>query len=70
MSTHHPGTVYRDWQRMDGAAQRLLAELAVEQVTHVDLVEYQPGSPHLERLLVQIAEAQRFTWPATFTVNV
>lgn len=30
------------------------------EVTHVDLSEYQPGSSHYERLMGQLAEAQRF----------
>jgi hypothetical protein len=68
MSTH--GTMYRDWQQMDGAAQRLLGELAREQIVHVDLADYQPGQPHYERLLEAVAFHRRFTWPEQIIFNI
>lgn len=45
------------------------AELFNE-VRHVDLSEYQPGSPHYEQLMAQLDLAQRFQQPDTFMVNL
>ena len=47
---------------------RIHEELETEQVSH-PVEEYQPGSPRLERLYREMAEAQRFTWPATLEFN-
>jgi len=44
-------------------------ELRVEQVSH-PLDQYQPGSPHLELLYEQMAQAKRFQQPDTFTLNM
>ena len=37
---------------------------------HVDLSQYQPGQPQYERLMGQLAEQKRFSWPDDFVVNV
>jgi hypothetical protein len=70
MSTHDPGAVYADWRKMEAGITALEQELAVKQVTTIDLAAYQPGQPHFERLWEQIEAARRFTWPAQFTINV
>lgn len=54
--THDPGHVYADWRRANAGIKRLEAEIAAEQVKHIDLAEYAPGSPRLERLYAQMAD--------------
>jgi hypothetical protein len=69
MSSHHHGTLYRDWQRMDRADAALQADLAHGQVLH-PLSEYAEGSPHWGALWKAIELAHRFTSPPTFTINL
>ena len=56
--------------RMTAYEEQVVKEIEAEQVRHIDLTAYQPGQPHYERLQSQLAEAQRFSWPSTFTVNL
>jgi hypothetical protein len=71
MSTHDPGAVYADWRKMEAGITALEQELAVKQVTTIDLAAYQPGQPHYERLWEQIEAARRWTWPlAGYQVNL
>ena len=55
--------------KMQACEARTRKEIEASQITHpVDL--YKPGSPHLEHLYQQLADARRF-WPVTdFRLNV
>lgn len=55
---------------VDLLEQRLMREVEREQVVHVDLADYQIGSPKYERLIQSMNDAVRFTWPEHVTVNV
>lgn len=56
---------------LESAEQRLKADIAAEQVTHVDLTEYATGSARHEQLWTSIEQAQRFSWPIDgWQVNV
>ena len=41
-----------------------------DEVTHVDLSQYQPGQPTYERLMGQLEERQRFQLPQELEFNV
>ncbi len=69
MSTRPVGTLYEDWRKAESGITALQQELARDQITHpLDL--YQPGSERLEKLYTAMETAQRFSWPAHFTVNL
>jgi len=44
-------------------------EIEQEQVVHCDLTPYRPGHPHYERLMMQLAQAQRFQQPEDLRFN-
>jgi hypothetical protein len=52
--THDPGGVYADWRRANAGIKKLEQEIEAEQVRHIDLAEYAPGSPRLEKLYAQM----------------
>ncbi len=66
LKTHHDSA----WMvlQMAKCERRIQRELALL-VTH-PMQDYQPGSPHLERLYQQIELARKFQWPSTVTYNV
>lgn len=49
--------------------RQLFQEIASSQVRKVPLEEYQPGAPHYERLMNQVAEANRYKQPDDLRFN-
>lgn len=41
-----------------------------EEVTHVDLSQYQPGQPQYERLMGQLEEQRRYSQPDDIVFNL
>ena len=58
-------------QLMEQGRSQVEKEIEREQVRHISLYQYQPGSPHYEQLMSQLATAQRFQWPTEgYEVNL
>jgi hypothetical protein len=56
--------------RMTDFDTAIHADLAETDVTHIELSAYQPGQPHYEQLMSQLADAKRFPSPTDLTLNV
>lgn len=57
-------------QQMERFTVQVNQEMAVEQVTHIDLADYQPGAARYERLQVQLEQCRRFESPKDLFFNV
>ena len=58
------------YQLMEQGCVTICKEIEQEQVRHVPLDEYKPGCERYERLMSQLADAQRFSWPSDGQVNL
>ena len=70
MSSHDAGSVYRDWKKAERGITKLEQDIASEQVRHISLEQYQPGSPHYESLMAAVKRQNAYEWPAHLTINV
>lgn len=57
-------------QLMEQGRSQVEREIERDQIIHVDLSEYQIGSPRYEQLHAAMQLNQRFQWPSNFECNV
>ncbi len=55
---------------MQAAEEQLLKELEAEQIVHVDLAEYQIGSPRYQALMAAMDNQVKYQWPGYVGENV